>query len=57
MDLKLEQIGYDKMKKVAIDNETLSVLEELIGINNCCYDWWELSQGIKNIAMGLKLLK
>jgi hypothetical protein len=57
MELELEKVGYDEMKKIYVDTETLRIFEELLGINKCCYDWWELSQGMKNIAVGLKLLK
>jgi len=57
MELALQKIGYDGMKKIPVDAETLKILEELIGIDKCCYDWWELSQGIKDIAIGLYLLR
>lgn len=56
MNLELEKCNYEQMKKVPMDKETLKIFEELIGIDKCCYDWWELSQGLKNIAVGLKLL-
>ena len=57
MDLKLEKIDYKEMETIRVDKETLRTLERLIGIDKCCYDWWELSQGIKNIAIGLYLLR
>ena len=57
MNLELEKVGYDKMEKIAMDEETLKIFEELIGIDKCCYDWWELSQGLKDIAIGLYLLR
>ena len=57
MELKLEKINYEDMKVIRVDEETLRVLEYLIGIDKCCYDWWELSQGIKDIAIGLYLLR
>lgn len=45
------------METIRVDKETLEKLEELIGIDKCCYDWWELSQGIKDITIGLYLLR
>lgn len=57
MELKLEKINYDDMETIRVDKETLEKLEELIGIDKCCYDWWELSQGIKDITIGLYLLR
>ena len=57
MELKLEKINYEDMKVIRVDEETLRVLEYLIGINTCCYDWWELSQGVKDIVVGLYLLR
>jgi len=57
MNLDLEKVPYEKMNTVKVDNETLKLLEELTGCSGCCYDWWELSQGVKNIAVGLTLLK
>lgn len=57
MDLKLEKVNYEDMENIKVDKETLKVLEELIGIDKCCYDWWELSQGVKDIAIGLYLLR
>lgn len=53
MNIKLNQ----DIIKINIDKETLEILEKLIGIDKCCYDWWELSQGIKDIAVGLYLLR
>jgi hypothetical protein len=57
MDFKLEKIKYEDMETIKVDKETLSLLEELLGIDKCCYDWWELSQGMKDIAIGLYLLR
>lgn len=57
MDLKLEKINYEDMETIEVDKETLEILEYLIGIDKCCYSWWELSQGIKDIAIGLYLLR
>ena len=57
MDLNLEKAPYDQMKRISVDAETLKLFEELLGIDKCCYDWWELSQGMKNIAIGLTLLR
>ena len=57
MDTKLEKVSHEQMKKILVDTETLRLLEKLIGIDGCCYDWWELSQGIKDLAVGLTLIK
>lgn len=57
MDLKLEKVNFEDMKTIRVDKETLKIFEYLIGINTCCYDWWELSQGMKDIAIGLYLLR
>lgn len=57
MNLALEKINCEDMETIRVDKETLKTLEHLIGIDTCCYDWWELSQGIKDIAIGLYLLR
>jgi hypothetical protein len=57
MDTALEKVNIDKMNKIIVDNETLHLLEELTGVAGSCYDWWELSQGMKDIVIGLYLLR
>lgn len=57
MNLELEKIPFNEMKTIKVDPETLSILEKLTGLNDRHYDWWDLAQGIKNLAIGLKLLK
>ena len=57
MKLSLDNVSHEEMETIKVDEETLNILETLIGIDKCCYDWWELSQGIKDIAIGLYLLR
>ena len=56
MDTNLEKINYEDMRTIKVDKLTCKLLEELIGIDKCCYDWWEMSQGVKDLVIGLKLL-
>lgn len=56
MNTELENIPMEDMRIIRVDNETLRILEELCGMRDSFYDWWELSQGIKYIAIGLKCM-
>ena len=57
MNASLQPCDYATASKITVDAETLQMLRELTGLDRGCYDWWEMSQGVKNIVMALYLLK
>jgi len=57
MNRELEKIGYDEMKTIKVDEQTIIMLRGITGLQNCAYDWWEMSQAIKDIVIELYMNK
>lgn len=56
MNTSLQPCDYATASKITVDSETMQMLRELTGLDRCCYDWWEMSQAVKDIVMGVYLL-
>ena len=57
MNTSLQPCDYATASKITVDSETMQMLRELTGLDQCCYDWLEMSQGVKNLVLALYLLK